>query len=176
MLTPPLALVGLIQSPWARRAAVVFLGLACIASAYWFGRRSGSSEAHAQDALRSREALEIVDREYRAREVEHARQIESLRLGFARVDATEGEKDRTAVSDLAGGAKRVRVRVARCAPASDAATPTPGANAAATAELPPEVGARLYQLAADADATARQLGALQAWATEAVKLCNGGKP
>lgn len=172
----PLALVGLSKSPWAKGAAIVFLGLACVAVAFVAGHRSGSSEARAKAEADARKALEIADRKYRQQEADHAKQISDLRLGYARLAATEAEKDRAVVSDLDSGAKRVRVRAARCAPVPTTGAASVGADAGAEAELPSAVGARLYDLAADADETARQLTALQAWAKEAVRLCGGGRP
>jgi hypothetical protein len=113
---------------------------------------------------------------YRAKEEEHAKSIEELRVKYARVDSAETGRDSVVVSQLNVGAKRLRVRSASC-PAVSATGPAPGRiDEPPTCELSPEVGARLYQLAADADTAARQLASLQEWAFSAVKLCNGGKP
>lgn len=164
-----------IESAWCKWLGIAAGCVFTVGVAYWYGFTNGSRQAHAEDARRYAVELDKANEVYRAKEDEHAKSTEELRIKYARVDSTETGRDSVVVSQLGTGAKRMRVRTASCP-----AVPAPGAapvgtDEPPTCELSPEVGARLYQLAADADQAARQLAALQEWAFSAVKLCNGSK-
>lgn len=98
-----------------------------------------AASIEASNTMRTR--LEALDAKH-TEELNHAR--------------AENDKLRT---DLAAGAKRVRVAVTDCKPAEAARVD----DAASTAELDPKVAADLAGIAADGDAAIRQLTALQEW-------------
>lgn len=165
-----------LEYKWLRWGLAVAVGVWIVAGVGWYCYRKGSAQAHAEDASRYAAELARANEVYREKEKAHVAEVANLRLEYARLDEKEKGADNVVVGQLGSGAKRLRVRAASC-PAVPAPGTAPGrTDVPPTCELSPEVGARLYQLAADADSTARQLGALQDWAYSAVKLCNGGKP
>lgn len=127
--------------------------------------KSDSDNAH-------KEAFDKANNEYREKERKHEATINELRARFVKEDSKENGADRVVAGNLSTGVKRMFTR-AKCPPTSKVSAPTSGNNGAAVAELEAEVAARLYTIAADGDRAIRKLIALQEWAKEAVKLCNG---
>jgi hypothetical protein len=177
------AIMLLLRRLWASptlRIVIVIFGtlLLVIIShvvAYRLGLSRGISREHAINVDRERAAVAAADAKYRAQEMANAKRVEDLRIEFAKRQAAELAVDSRAAGDLASGARRVRVAVTRCGPSPSAPGPAPArVDDTSSAELAPEVAAALYAIAADCDNTARELTALQGWATSAVKLCNGG--
>ena len=172
-------------SPKLRAALLVALAIGIVAVthlvAYHTGISRGTKKAHAEDLQREQAALVAAESKYRAQEMANEKRVEQLRVEFAKAQATEQAVDTRVGGDLRAGNQRVRVQVTHCGPSP--AAPGPAAarvDDPETAELAPETAASLYAIAADCDATARQLTALQAWSRSAVLLCNGqserGKP
>ena len=145
--------------------------------AHWRGERVGRAKQKLDDDARSAAALAVASERYRAKEVAHAEQVSTLRLDFARREASARALDEARARELASGARRVRLPVARCGPAATAPGAAPsGVDGAGSAELPGEVAAALDGIACACDKYARQVTGLQEWARAAVRLCNGGLP
>jgi len=166
-----------LESKWVRYGLACAVGVWLIAGAYWIGMRNGSRQAHAEDASRYASELAKANDKYRAREKEHADEIDSIRLSYAKKDATELAKDAVSVIDIRRRATPMRVRIVPASCPNPAATGTApsGGDANPQAELAREDSTEIYDVAAYGDETARQLELIQKWAYEAVRLCNGGK-
>jgi hypothetical protein len=174
-----LVLAKLWATPAIRKAIIV--GVLVVTTAltmltlYRTGLRRGADRMHAADVEHERAAVAAADAKYRAQEVTYAKQIDQLRVEYAKTETTAQVVDSATVRALDAGARRVRLPVVRCGPNPAAAGPTTArADDSASAELPGPVAAALYAIAADGDQAIRQLTALQAWARSAVTLCNGG--
>lgn len=163
---------------WARahwRAVALVVLLAMLPAAHWLGQRRGRAVQRAEDDARSAAALAAASERYRAKEADHVREVEEVRIEYAKRDAAARALDEARARELASGARRVRVPVTRCGPAAaPAGTPAARVDGAGSAELSPAFAAALDGIACDCDRYARQVTGLQAWARAAVKLCNGG--
>lgn len=106
----------------------------------------------------------------------HATSVASIQADYERRAKEQAAATATVIADLRSSRERVRVKVTDCRDAAvpSAPTPTSEPDGARTAELDPEVAARIWAIAVDGERAIRKLIALQAWANEAVELCNGG--
>lgn len=157
-------------------ALTAILGALAASWSYWAGNRNGDRLARADERGKAAKALVEADAKYRARETEHASEVESIRIEYVKKAAAEEAKSKAIADDLRVGVRRMRVRAARCTESATTITAAPGTDAEATCELPAGVAERLYNRAVTCDETAEQLSALQDWSVSAVKLCNGEKP
>jgi hypothetical protein len=155
-------------------ALAIVLATTC---AYGVGKARGASKAHAEDAAAATVALQKAESYYREKENAFVKDIADLRVAYTATVAEAKAVDAQVARDLGSGAVKLRLPVASRCPS----TPAPGApagraNGVETAELAPATARSLYSIAAQGDAAIEQLIALQVWAQQAVKLCNGGKP
>ena len=165
-------LVRLWDSAWFRSLALLVLAMALFWAFYRLGMNLGQKKAHAEDAVAYQAAMTRADAKYREQERANEQRVSDLRVEYAKAEASARASDASVSRDLADGTRRMRLKAAACRPSATALGPTPGrVDGAADAELAPEVAAALYAIAADGDQAIRQLGALQAWARSAVRLC-----
>ena len=148
--------------------------LTVVAVGVWL-YRSGHTAGVTETRAAYDKAFKQADQNYRAKEKEHEKFVQDLRLEFARKQAVEDTIDRQVIATLNDGSRRLRLLAASCSRSSSTGATTNGTDVPGEAELAPKVAAELYSIAADGDSAIRKLGMLQAWAAAAVKLCNGGK-
>lgn len=134
-----------------------------------------AAERAATVAAQHAAALAEANARYRAKEREHEQTVQDLRADFAAREAEARERDDAVIADLRDGTQRLRLQVTSCRNARlpDADPASGGVDGGDRAELAPETSAALWGIAADGDAAARRLKALQDWAEAAVQLCNG---
>lgn len=103
----------------------------------------------------------------------HAAAIAQVRTAYEKQAQDAAVANAATIANLRSAEQRVRVKVTDChdpaVPKSTAAASEP--DGSGTAELNPEVAARIWAIAADGERAIRKLIALQAWAREAVELC-----
>lgn len=173
------------MTPTSRALLLAFLalilgGLGGVRIESW---KADSAAAKVAKASADREAkaareLAALTAKYRKAEQDHSREVAAIREEYQRHENQARADDAAAIADLKSGTHRLRLQVAKCQ-AAGAAAPDgagPAVDGAGAAELAPATAAALYGIASDGDRAIRKLTALQAWATSAMKLCNGVQP
>lgn len=164
---------------WAARLvlpvalSLVIGGLGVWGGYQWADKRA--TVAAAEVAATHAAALERANAENRRTEKEHETRVRNLQAEFAAREAEARERDAAVIDDLRDGTRRLRLQVSNCdrARLPEAGPSASRADGGGRAELAPETSAALWRIAADGDAAARRLIALQEWAQSAVRSCNG---
>lgn len=152
----------------------ILIGVLGAWGGYQFADKRATERA-ATVAAQHAEALSAANARNRELERRHEREVQDIRAIYARREAEARERDAAVIADLRDGTDRLRLQVTSCnrSRLSDTDPASGGADGGDRAELAPETSAALWGIAADGDAAARRLKALQEWADTAVRLCNG---
>lgn len=173
-------------------AAVLIAALAVFGAGAGIGWGLGASSATKDAAEKAAKLAEAVSKEKqeqlrqlnaaneRNRELERTfdARVAAALADYNKQEGHEQATDAVAAADFRSGNDRLRLPVRTCGAAVAAAAEgaAAGADGQAGAELAPAAAEALYSIAADGDTGIRQLGALQEWAQEAVRLCGAQPP
>lgn len=158
---------------------VVIFALA--ATNYWSYSKgySNASTLHERNAKQREAELlqQVTDAQTALLDAErsHTATVAEIQAGYEIASREAAAANAAVIADLRSSQRRVRIPVTDCLaePVPEAKPATSADHGAGTAELDPQVAARIWAIAADGDRAAQKLTALQSWAREAVRLCNG---